>query len=185
MSRTALGDDGSARTALSPGESSPTHACARYIRLCLEVLNGFRPATHLRVLGGPVEFTDVVRQLSRRRNGCGHFPPRPAVPVSNPSRPPLTRRPASRAVPDRYAVPPAVAAVPPAVATPAAPPAVRRSPNAPATQPFRLVRLRVSEPLDGVAEVVAVLSHAGTSLAVALRLERHSSGWTCTVMQVI
>ena len=43
---------------------------------------------------------------------------------------------------------------------------------APANAPFGLTRLRVSEPLDGIAEVVAVLSQAGATIAMALRLER-------------
>jgi hypothetical protein len=58
--------------------------------------------------------------------------------------------------------------------------------NAPgAAQPFRLLRMRLSEPHDGVAEIVAVLSYAGSSLAMALRLERRGDQWLCALVQVI
>src|SRR5215468_355287 len=53
--------------------SSAVASAQRYVRTCIEVLNGFRPASHLRTLAGPVEFGAVVAQLGRRRNGCGHF----------------------------------------------------------------------------------------------------------------
>jgi len=43
----------------------------------------------------------------------------------------------------------------------------------------------VSEPLPGVAEVVAVLSHAGLSMAVAVRLELRDNRWHCAVIQII
>lgn len=181
-----------------PAVMESTHAAARYVRLCLEVLNGFRPASHLRSLTGPVEFTDVVGQLSRRRNGHGHFPPRHGVATStNSPRPPDIRRTPRggvsgfNAAPDRFVMSPAT--TPPATTQPvivagrvsqAALPAHRGRSTAAAT-PFRLVRLRVSEPLEGIAEVVAVLSHAGSSLAMAFRLERRGSDWICTVVQVI
>ena len=45
--------------------------------------------------------------------------------------------------------------------------------------------MRLSEPRDGVAEIVAVLSYAGSSLAMALRLERHGDQWLCALVQVI
>ena len=41
------------------------------------------------------------------------------------------------------------------------------------------------EPLDGIAEVVAVLSQAGATIAMALRLERREADWLCTFAQVI
>jgi pseudouridine-5'-phosphate glycosidase len=48
-----------------------------------------------------------------------------------------------------------------------------------------LTRMRVSEPCADVAEVVALLAHGGTTVAVALRLERRAGAWTCMVIQVI
>jgi hypothetical protein len=158
----------------------------RYVRICLEVLNGFRPAAHLRTLTGPVEFGAVVNQLSRRRNGCGHFPQAAATP------PAAMRSTRPSGGPERRLVHggPAAFATTRDVANVATfsrwqpSPAARR--NAPgAAQPYRLVRLRVTEPRDGVAEVAVVLSFAGTSLAMALRLERRADQWICAVAQVI
>src|SRR5215475_667125 len=138
---------------------SPAAAAARYVRTCLEVLNGFRPAAHLRTLPGSVEFAAVVNQLSRRRNGRGHFPQAVTAPARN--RPNIAT--------------PAVLTIPPHGMSPAN---VRRYDstlprNAPAyrdgsnaaqrnasgvAHPFRLQRMRQDEPRDGVAEVAAVRS---------------------------
>ena len=43
-------------------------AAERYVRVCLETLNGFRPASHLRALAGTAPLADAVSQLARRRN---------------------------------------------------------------------------------------------------------------------
>ena len=76
-------EPGAARSgvALAGGVPPVAASAQRYVRICLEVLNGFRPASHLRTLAGPVEFSTVVSQLSRRRNGRGHFTqtPDPAI----------------------------------------------------------------------------------------------------------
>jgi hypothetical protein len=156
----------------------------RYVRTCLEVLNGFRPAAHLRTLAGPVEFGSVVNQLSRRRNGRGHFA---QVTTVAPGRVGGSRGAASNVPAD-----PPAPTVPVRHAVNLGQTALGRSPvasarrNAPgAAQPFRLTRMRISEPRDGVAEVVAVLSYAGSSLAVAMRLERHDAHWLCALVQVI
>jgi hypothetical protein len=158
----------------------------RYVRICVEVLNGFRPASHLRTLGGPVEFGTVVSQLSRRRNGRGHFTQAPDAAMAatgaaanpRPGQTPATRRNAS---------PTAAAPSPTTVGVVRhGAPATTARRNAPgAAQPFRLLRMRMSEPRDGVAEIVAVLSFAGSSLAMALRLERHGDQWLCALAQVI
>jgi Family of unknown function (DUF6459) len=179
------------------GVVPPVAASAqRYVRICLEVLNGFRPASHLRTLAGPVEFSTVVSQLNRRRNGRGHFTQTPdglPLPANAPS--------------DRRVVAPvaagtgntgtgyASATAKPSLMQPIAPnaatarfgaPAGTARRNAPgAAQPFRLLRMRLSEPHDGVAEIVAVLSYAGSSLAMALRLERRGDQWLCALVQVI
>lgn len=179
------------------GVVPPVAASAqRYVRICLEVLNGFRPASHLRTLAGPVEFSTVVNQLNRRRNGRGHF-------TQTPDGPPLP----ATAQSDRRVVTPAAgvtrntgtgyasATSKPSPVQPIAPnaatprlgaPASTAGRNAPgAAQPFRLLRMRLSEPHDGVAEIVAVLSYAGSSLAMALRLERRGDQWLCALVQVI
>jgi hypothetical protein len=171
------------------GAVAPVAASAqRYVRICLEVLNGFRPASHLRTLSGPVEFSTVVSQLSRRRNGRGHFAqaadqtlaPAGASAVRRAGQPTVSGPRNARTLAVAQSTPTVAGAV--RYAAPAS--TVRR--NAPgAAQPFRLLRLRLSEPRDGVAEIVAVLSYAGSSLAMALRLERHGDQWLCALVQVI
>ena len=169
------------------GAVPPAAASAqRYVRICLEVLNGFRPASHLRTLGGPVEFSTVISQLGRRRNGRGHFTQAPDAAMVATGAVANRRAGQSPATP-RNAGPTAAAPSPTAVGVvrPGAPATTARR-NAPgAAQPFRLLRLRMSEPRDGVAEIVAVLSYAGSSLAMALRLERHGDQWLCALAQVI
>jgi hypothetical protein len=169
--------------------STAAATAQRYVRICLEVLNGFRSAAHLRTLTGPVEFGAVVNQLSRRRNGCGHFPQAAAAsPAAMRSTRPSGGQSAERRLVHSgtaaFATTRDVAAN---VATFSRwQPSQTARRNAPgAAQPYRLVRLRVTEPRDGVAEVAVVLSFAGTSLAVALRLERRADQWICAVAQVI
>lgn len=174
---------------LVPGVVPPVAASAqRYVRICLEVLNGFRPASHLRTLGGPVQFSTVVSQLSRRRNGRGHFAQTTDV-TSTATGAPANRRAVQPTVSGARNAGTATTAQSSPVTAGAvryAAPASTARRNAPgAAQPFRLLRLRLSEPRDGVAEIVAVLSYAGSSLAMALRLERHGDQWLCALVQVI
>jgi hypothetical protein len=44
--------------------------------------------------------------------------------------------------------------------------------------------MRFAERREGVAAVVAVLAFGGTSLAVAMRLERHGEAWLYALVQV-
>ena len=174
----------------APGGVVPPVAASaqRYVRICLEVLNGFRPASHLRTLGGPVEFSTVVSQLSRRRNGRGHFAQAADLTLAAAGASAGRRAGQPTVSGPRNAGTPATAQFTPTTAGVvryAAPASTARR-NAPgAAQPFRLLRMRLSEPRDGVAEIVAVLSYAGSSLAMALRLERQGDQWLCALVQVI
>lgn len=47
----------------SPAQGATMH----FLSLCLEVLNGYRPATHLRPLTAPTEFAAVAEQIARAR----------------------------------------------------------------------------------------------------------------------
>jgi hypothetical protein len=245
-----LGVSGKVRATESrPDRAATTPTAARaasaYVRLCVEVLNGYRPLSHLRHLAGPVEFIDVVAQLRRRHNGRGRLGPEPigersragvepsilsrppnATPSSRhngrrnsegratpgPSRPTADRvsqlPPEQNAVTEKAQNPipqkaitqkagtqkagtqkalPATQPSPSPNARSFTPPTfAAAAPNTPARfAPISLARLRVSEPRDGVAEVVAVLSQAGVSCAMALRLERHAGTWICAVAQVV
>jgi Family of unknown function (DUF6459) len=174
-----------------------TAVAQRYVRTCVEVLNGFRPASHLRTLAGPVEFGAIVNQLTRRRNGRGHFAQWPgSVRASANAGGPRPTTPGPHALVDGRGTGRAAARGPgaalrhPVVANAAASryggpgtAAVRNS--AGAAQPYRVHRMRVTEIRDGVAEVVAVLGFGGASLAMAMRLERRGGQWICAVAQVI
>ena len=125
-----------------PGDPAapPPHAAAqRFIGLCVEILNGYRPASHLRQVTHPKHCSAVIDQLTRRTV--------------------------------RIRMPPAHAA-----------------------RQGHLVRARrmlVSEPLPGVAELVAVLEQGPAVWAMAVRLERTTrpipglSTWLCTLVQVV
>jgi len=54
---------GAARRRPSPAQGAAMH----FLSLCLEVLNGYRPATHLRPLVVPTEFAAVAEQITRAR----------------------------------------------------------------------------------------------------------------------
>jgi hypothetical protein len=193
-----------------PAQQGPTSARAAlaYVRLCLEVLNGFRPATHLRHLSGPVEFVTVIDQLQRRRNSPGHFGPATAPAALRAHNVAADRATGATvghaaragggtlgtalpnggrtfaAAAERRGATNVVArhahnAVPVYGRTPARPNAAAQHAQ------MSLTRLRVSEPLDGIAEAVAVLSFGGRSCGLALRLERSTDSWICSVAQVV
>ncbi|TYP89904.1 Rv3235 family protein [Blastococcus xanthinilyticus] len=52
------------------------------------------------------------------------------------------------------------------------------------TSPVIVGRVRVSEPVDGVAEVSAVAHRDGRAHAVAARLEGIDGRWRCTALQI-
>jgi hypothetical protein len=52
------------------------------------------------------------------------------------------------------------------------------------TAPLLVGRVHVGEPVDGVAEVVAVARRAGRAHAVAARLEGIDGRWRCTALQI-
>ena len=62
------GPGGAGAGGAGPGAAAAGGAAAarRFVQLCVEVLNGFRPAAHLRPLIPPQRFTDVADQLVRR-----------------------------------------------------------------------------------------------------------------------
>jgi Family of unknown function (DUF6459) len=74
------------RSPSGPSRSAQAHvAASRFVAACVEVLNGFRPATHLRALTTPLDFTDVSSQLARRAGRIqmsGRAPGKPAALVA-------------------------------------------------------------------------------------------------------
>jgi hypothetical protein len=182
---------------LAPGSSAP--AAARYVQVCLEVLNGFRPTSHLRTLTGPVEFDDVLRQLRFRRNAPHRRLDADAAPAANTS----AVRSGTIAGTARGTANPNAARGATIAGTARNTGTVRSARLAPGDsggapsrglterqagsgrQVFRLRRLRVAEPLPGIAEVVAVLDHGDGALALAMRLEARAGHWLCTLVQVV
>jgi hypothetical protein len=59
----------SVAAAAGPAGTTPVAAqvaAGRFVAACVEVLNGFRPAAHLRALTTPFDYAAVVKQLTRR-----------------------------------------------------------------------------------------------------------------------
>ena len=128
------------RPAPAPGKRSSAYPAAqKFVSLCVEILNGYRPPNQLRPMVHPKTFGEVSDQILRR-----------------------TVR-------------------------------IRMTPGEAARQGLlvRARRLLVSEPLEGVAEGVAVLEHGEATWAMAIRMERTGHrgagvvGWICTVVVVL
>ncbi len=185
---------------LAPGSSAP--AAARYVQVCLEVLNGFRPTSHLRTLTGPVEFDDVLRQLRFRRNAprrrldadAARVAPAATTNLPPPSAAGVGARGATKTNAARGATIVGTARntgvvrsarVAPGDSGGAPPHGLTERNAGNGRQVFRLRRLRVAEPLPGIAEVVAVLDHGDGALALAMRLEASAGHWLCTLVQVV
>jgi hypothetical protein len=59
----------------------------------------------------------------------------------------------------------------------------RRSGQVSGSTRARVVSVRVSEPVEGVAEVAAHVRHGVRSHALAVRLERREQQWICTALE--
>ncbi|MGI5180970.1 Rv3235 family protein [Dactylosporangium sp. CA-152071] len=123
----------------TPALSPPHPSAQRFVGMCVEILNGYRPASHLRQVTHPKHCTAITDQLIRR-----------------------TVR-------------------------------VRMTPSHAARQGHlvRVRRMLVTEPLPGIAELVAILEQGSATWAMAVRLERmphRTTGhptWLCTLVQVV
>jgi hypothetical protein len=175
-------------------------AAERYVRVCLETLNGFRPTSHLRTLAGVAPLVDVVSQLARRRNNGPMIRRLDRIPTSLPSsRRPMRfgPPPPSGAADSRFGAPSpsgasdsrfgAAGSTVPGNAGRFSAPGIGRAPRpaSPVPAPFRMKRLRHSSPRPGVAEIVAILGHAETTVACAIRMELTDGKWRPTLIQVV
>ncbi|MEV4136443.1 Rv3235 family protein [Dactylosporangium sp. NPDC049742] len=123
----------------APALPPPHPSAQRFVGMCVEILNGYRPASHLRQVTHPKHCTAITDQLIRR-----------------------TVR-------------------------------VRMTPSHAARQGHlvRVRRMLVTEPLPGIAELVAILEQGSATWAMAVRLERlphRTTGhptWLCTLVQVV
>jgi hypothetical protein len=127
------------QSAPAPAQPPPNAAAQRFVGMCVEILNGYRPASHLRQITHPKSCAAVTDQLTRR-----------TVRI---------RMPPSHAARQGHLV--------------------------------RVRRLLVSEPLPGIAELVAILEQGTAVWAMAVRLERaphRTTGrptWLCTLVHVV
>ncbi|GIH11989.1 Rv3235 family protein [Rugosimonospora africana] len=212
----------------SPADGAPPravtgrHAAYRYVGLCLEVLEGFRPVGHLRRFTVPSAFESVADQLARPVARAGHQPPgeaagatRQAGATGGTRQPGIAggTRQAGNASGTRQAgttggtgqagaeggvrragfavrtdVPGAGrhAGAPVRAGLPGQPDVTGRATlPGPSADRIRLRRTRVAEPRDGAVEAVAVLSRAGRTWALALRLEYREDTWLCTHVEVV
>jgi hypothetical protein len=185
----------------SPTDGAPPrigtgrHAAHRYVGLCLEVLEGFRPVGHLRRFTVPATFDSVAGQLARPVARAGHQPSsegtagrtdqafQPGRAVGAPGRPGAgtAARPGATAA----GQPRAGAAARPAMGAAGRPGAGRAGLTGTNGDRIRLRRLRIAEPRDGAVEAVAVLNRAGRAWALALRLEYREDTWLCTHVEVV
>jgi hypothetical protein len=168
--RVAAGTTGeSSEGANVPAAKAAVH---RFVAVCLEVIGGYRPPTHLRPLCAPGELAEVVRQLTGRATTLGAgTAPAPATalggrgrsgPGAGGSRTPVMTRAATGA--------------------PARSP--RLAPVAPHDR-TAIRRVLITEPVPGVAEVVVLLDRRQRTLAMTLRMELRAARWACTHLRVL
>jgi Family of unknown function (DUF6459) len=139
----------------------PEHRIAtkRFLGVCLEILNGYRPPAQLRSFCTPAEAGGVIERVAARtalvacgattaprHQSGGVFRAGPTPGSGTASRPGVGRRPPSP--PNRV----------------------------------RLRRLHVCEPLPGIAEAAVVLETGDRCWAMAFRLERNRGNWLCTAI---
>jgi hypothetical protein len=161
--------------AAPPRAGAGGQAAYRYVGLCLEVLDGFRPAAHLRRLTLATAFETVLDQLARPAARTGH--PSSADPISGGA---TTTGPGG--VLGRG---PGGAAGTAGGGTGGAARTAAERRGVPSAGRLRLRRLRVGEPSDGVVEAAAVVGRAERAWALALRLERRDNVWLCTDLCVV
>ena len=148
----------------------------RFVELCVEILNGFRPVAHLRAFAAPLDYPLMANQLTRRAVRLGLVPPRGTARVrtlgGHPAASPLRTRPDA---PGRAGARPDTQPAGPGTAARAAAHDDR----------VAVLRLRVCMPRAGAVEVAVVLAAGGLTWAMALRLEHRHRRWHCTLMQVL
>jgi hypothetical protein len=155
-----------AQASVEPGQAR--YAAQRFVGICVEVLNGFRPAAHLRALAAPTDLPELIDQLLRRTvrmhlsggpfpaSGGSHSAGHAAGSGLHQIRPGSPSRPA----PTGYVA------------------GFRQ-------QQVRVRGVRLCEPREGIAELVAILACGQRTWAMAARLERRGECWQCRLVQVL
>jgi hypothetical protein len=156
--------------ALAGASAESWVAVRRFIALCLEIFNGYRPTGHVRLLTSPSEAGNVIEQLALAGERIAGLRRMERAPMRSGPATVGAGRPAA-----------SLARVPrPATgATGVGSPRVRRP------EAVALRRLRVCEPRRGVAEAAAVLHANGRAWALAVRLEQRRGRWLCTAVRTV
>ncbi len=162
---------GSEAAAPEPGRASAAPLVARrFVSTCLEVIGGYRPATHLRPLCSPELFDRVIRLLTGR--GMTAAPSRTLSAARPTQRSPVAGRLSARSpVPGRSRT--------------GAPPRSGRAEQKSPGDRIDIRRIQLGEPIKGVAEVAVVLARQEEVWAMALRLEERKGRWICTALDVL
>ncbi len=139
-------------------------AVRRFVHLCVEVLNGYRPAAHLRRLSLPKEAAGVVAQAVA---GAGRVAElrREARAGRRHDRTPGLRNPM------------------PGLRSPV--PGLRDPRPGRKPSPVAVIRLRLCEPRPGAVEAAVLLVTGERTWAMALRLELHQQSWHATALRLI
>jgi hypothetical protein len=150
------------RTVVTGASADARRAVRRFVSTCVEVLNGYRPAAHLRRLSQPREAATVVAQgvVGARRVSEA----RQATVVGRNPRGVVGARRVSEA---RQAT------------------VTGRNPRPRRPAPAAVVRLQLCEPREGAVEAAAVLVIGEKTHAMALRLELHDKTWLATALRLI
>jgi Family of unknown function (DUF6459) len=155
----AGGPDGATVPVTSGRPSVAPLIARRFVSTCLEVVGGYRPATHLRPLCAPDQFERIVRLLTGRRMTAA---PVRSLGVAKTPRTPVAGR-----------------------AHTGAPPRHGRAEHTSPGDRIGVRKIQVCEPLEGVAEVAVVLTRQERVWAMALRLEERKGRWICTALDVL
>jgi hypothetical protein len=168
-------------TASPPGPSGDAKlAVRRFVRMCVEVLNGYRPAAHLRCLALPRDAAAVVAQAvagtsrvadirqSQSGRGAARVGRRAAGAQAgrNAAGGPTGRNAAGRAESQIVGNRP-----------------IMRRDRRPG--PVGVIRLRTCEPRPGAVEAAVLLVTGDRTWAMALRMELHEQTWSATTLRLI
>jgi uncharacterized protein DUF6459 len=143
------------------------YAAQRFVGVCVEVLNGFRPATHLRALAAPADLPLLVDQVLRRTVRM-HLSGPPSASSGSHSTGHVVGSGLQQIGPGSPSRP-----------TPTGHAARFRQ------HQVRVRGIRLCEPREGITELAAVLAYGQHTWAMAARLERRRESWQCRLVQVL
>ena len=156
-------------------------AVRRFVRLCVEVLNGFRPAAHLRRLSLPSNAAEVVAQglagarraADLRRTADQRTAHRRTAAQQRPGPGQRHAGPGAQSVPGQQHAGSGLGRAYPG-------PGQQRHPT-----PVAVLGLKICEPRAGAVEAAVTLVTGERTWAIAFRLELHQQTWAATTLLII